>query len=797
MKVFFLLGYPGYTRYFDEVIRRLVERGHSVEVAFDTNAKQPEGQEALRGRGDALSVHDEDLPHRNDSWRNYVHSLRGVVDYVRYLDPVFADSPYLRERMGKALPPGFAFLTSAPTLPGPVARTLRRFFGALEQLAPPADNLTDILKASSPDVVLVSPLVTNRSWQTDVVKAAMGLGIPTGVCVASWDHLTSKGMIRIVPDRVFLWNPVQRDEAIALHDIPSERIVVTGAQPFDKWFRREPTVSADFFCRQVGFDSERPYILFVGSTASISNPAAELAFVESWIEALRAHPDPLVRKSAILIRPHPFNWEHWLDGTPERHKQVAIYPRYGANPVDPVHRADYFHSLYFSSAVVGINTSAMVEAAIVGRPVFSILSDRFKDTQGGTVHFRYLLPQHGGFVKTAESLAEHADQISDVLVSQKYKKPLRDFVGRFVRPLGRKHEATATLVDGIEGLAALGVRPGRQVPAAVLPVAALVERWLPVPRSRRARDGGLEGDAAVLPPDANALVDVLFGTVAGLTGGLRPTFEATAPWGDGGVALSGVAFIGGDGTAIRMGELRCAGPAWPGGTAAPMPPSLRLEVVDLELPIAVSPALGWLTALLGETVRLSLTLDYNHTAPRFELRELSVGLQGATLALTAKLDGFVLGDDGDVFVALGGAILRSLDLTLDDGGFLDRLLAFVAASAVAVASPIVNGAMIRIYGASEGTKAKARPQALAMRSYLKGRRRDAATPESRRFFAGLLEVATDLPSLRGPVTLRVAPNTPLPVADAILALMRDPELLIARAGATLRMAEPTRARRTA
>ena len=46
--------------------------------------------------------------------------------------------------------------------------------------------------------------------------------------------------------------------------------------------------------------------------------------------------------------------------------------------------------MYHASATVGLNTSAMIEAAIVGRPVHTILVPEFQHSQEGTLHFRYL-----------------------------------------------------------------------------------------------------------------------------------------------------------------------------------------------------------------------------------------------------------------------------------------------------------------------------------------------------------------------------------------------------------------------
>ena len=134
-----------------------------------------------------------------------------------------------------------------------------------------------------------------------------------------------------------------------------------------------------------------------------------------WIAALRASGDPTLRDVNVLVRPHPYNCHAW-DPDPLADLPGAVFfPRRGYNPIDPDNRADFFDSLYHSAAVVGINTSAMIEAAIIGRPVFSMLAEEFAGTQEGTIHFHHLLPENGGFVRIASTLDEHVRQLSDRL----------------------------------------------------------------------------------------------------------------------------------------------------------------------------------------------------------------------------------------------------------------------------------------------------------------------------------------------------------------------------------------------
>jgi len=193
-------------------------------------------------------------------------------------------------------------------------------------------------------------------------------------------------------------------------------------------------------------------VLFVGSTASISAPEAELHFVRRWIASLRAV--PALAEVGILIRPHPYNSTHWRQADFSDLPNVAIYPR-GANPVNEGDRQDYFDSLYHADAVVGVNTTAMIEAAIAGRTVHSVLAPEFEDTQGGTLHFQYLLAENGGFLRVSQTLPEHAQQIAETIAAPEIgRAACARFVERFVRPYGRDVAATPRLVEALERLAA-------------------------------------------------------------------------------------------------------------------------------------------------------------------------------------------------------------------------------------------------------------------------------------------------------------------------------------------------------
>jgi hypothetical protein len=456
MKILFLMDSPEYLRFYDSAIEELAARGHAVAIAVNNQrAKKPVGIEGLQAYADRVTVLGV-VPECRGMWSEVGHSLRATMDFVRFLHPTFAAAPALRARIKrKVLPRAYHWLDAIPRLSAGTVRRVQRALMAAERAIPICGPIVDFLRAEAPDVVLVSPLVAAASEQVDWIKAARACGIRTAVCVASWDNLTNKGLLRIEPDVVIVWNEAQSREAEEFHYIPRDKIAVTGAQLFDKWFEKTVTRDREAFCRRVGLPDSAPFLLFTGSSSFISETKAEVAFVRRWIQALRSSGRPELRASHVLVRPHPYNCHAWEDDPVSDLPGVSVFPRRGYNPIDPDNRNDFFDSLYHCTAVVGINTSAMIEAGIVGRAVCSLLAPEFAGTQEGTIHFRHLVPENGGFVRIASTMDQHIEHLSECLRDPEATRAgIERFVASFVRPHGIEQPATPIFADAVDRLAA-------------------------------------------------------------------------------------------------------------------------------------------------------------------------------------------------------------------------------------------------------------------------------------------------------------------------------------------------------
>ncbi|MGH9350202.1 MAG: hypothetical protein ACRD26_23355 [Vicinamibacterales bacterium] len=474
MRILFIARHFTYFRNFDSVIESLARRGHDIHLAADRD-------EALGGRAlvDDLAARFPQVAvgftpvHAFGRYTRVARALRLGLDYLRYSDPRFASMPKIRQRAYERTP---AFVLALARLP--FRRALAWALDRLEQAVPRQKGVDAFVAGARPDLLLVTPLIELGSPQLDYVRSARRLGVRSALCVWSWDHLSSKALIRVPPDAVIVWNETQKEEAARFHGIPPERVLVTGAQCFDRWFDRRPSRGRADFCRRAGLPGDGPFILYVCSALFRGSPS-EAAFVREWVRAIRGSPDPALHGMNILVRPHPQRLDDWTarDAAGTAPLEGAVL--WGSNPIDDERRAEYFDSLHHSAAVVGLNTSALVEAAIVDRPVYTLLLPEFHENQEGTFHFQHLMTVGDGFLNTSRTLSEHVAQLAALargMASQAgtHSKPNRPFVERFIRPRGAGVAATPVFVETVERLASAPKLAPQSPPAWVFLLRPLV-----------------------------------------------------------------------------------------------------------------------------------------------------------------------------------------------------------------------------------------------------------------------------------------------------------------------------------
>jgi hypothetical protein len=469
MKIFFMMRHPFFLKNFAVGISILRSRGHDVRVFFTEAANGRVGEHLADESVTGLTgLESTFLPPPDSAETRLVRLVAGTLDVLRYDDPAYDDAPALRSRARVKL-------TKVPLVEEAIkyARRAQRRIGfertnamlrGILAAVPPDPALLRFLKDEKPDLMMVSPLTPLYSEQAAYLTAAKVAGVRTMYVMYSWDNLSNKGLIRPEPDAALVWNPLHKEEAATMHGLAEEKIHYVGAPGFDIWFSLRPTLSKEEFCRKVGLSPAHPYVLYTCSSSFIGGKT-ELPFVLEWLRALRSHPDPATAALGVMIRPHPQFAKHWETADLSKFENVVVYPRSGAIPFGGDAQTDYFHAIHHSVGIVGINTSAMVEAAIINRPVMTIEEPRFAHTQEGTLHYRHLL--QFGFLLRTDSIEANIDLLSryvrcDEEATRISVEGNTRFVEGYLRPLGADRPAAPVWADVVE----MEARKGAEAPPA-------------------------------------------------------------------------------------------------------------------------------------------------------------------------------------------------------------------------------------------------------------------------------------------------------------------------------------------
>ena len=435
MKFALALFHFQHFRHFDSVVRQLCLEGNTVSVVAGSFAVSSVTDRAVqKAQAEIAGISFEKPLGRRDMWKYLIRPVRELLNYTVYFRPGHP-SPGLASLWGKYFSrPAWAILRNRT-----VARFLARDFiqgplRRLESLVPASRSVVRWLEQTKPELLVASPLVHGRSTELEYIKAAKALGIPTVYALASWDNLTTKGTIHVLPDLVFVWNYALLEEAVKLHGVPRDRIVVTGAPTFDYWFQMKPSKSRTEFCADAGMDPARPYIVYLCTSRGMIEDEENLILDL----AKRLQLNPITRDLILLVRPHPYNE---LDLELLQAPNVTVFPRGGDWPDTDQAKQTYFDTLYFAKATVGVNTSAMIESALVDTPCVTIIDERYRGWQTDMGHFWHLMK--GDFLEVQYSYDAAVNAIAGILQGQDVKcEQRRKFVRDFVRPNGIDRSAS-------------------------------------------------------------------------------------------------------------------------------------------------------------------------------------------------------------------------------------------------------------------------------------------------------------------------------------------------------------------
>src|SRR5881394_3225665 len=165
MKLLFFARHYSYLRLFEAAIAELASRGHQIHLSADREESMGGRKLAERLAATYPAVTLGTTPGRAaDAWSEFSRRLRLGIDYLRYLEPRYADTPHLKARARNRAPR--SVVAVAERLPDAGARaSFARLLRQLERGIPPSQELEQFIRQQAPDIVLITPLVELGSPQ--------------------------------------------------------------------------------------------------------------------------------------------------------------------------------------------------------------------------------------------------------------------------------------------------------------------------------------------------------------------------------------------------------------------------------------------------------------------------------------------------------------------------------------------------------------------------------------------------------------------------------------------------------
>lgn len=434
------------------IIHGLLRRGHKVTFIHGDDFEGKSAGEwkpsfdELQQYSDAGMLTDTHMELAGGDLQQLQMYARELLNYASYIRRS-EQSDYYRERwiryLAKPLRPYGNKGWFKALVANPVSQALLKLF---LKLTPGDAAPRKHLKQLGIDVLVVSPMNFPNAKEIEYARAARRLHIPVVVPVLSWDNLTTKGLFHLIPDWTLIWNEFHARDAVTYHHIPRERMVYMGAPAMDKWMDHWPDPLTGRqgdrieFLEQAGLNPAKPYVLYLGSSKGIAKD--EGPFIQRIIDAMRNHPNKRVREMGVMIRPHPIyamKNQSLPDGYHHLHgDNIAIWPdqRHILDDFKSNTYADFVWAVAHSAAVVCINTTAMLEAMMLGKPGFAIVTPEYAQTQRDCMHFQNLI--EGEAIGCVDDFAAFADKL-DTLLNHDEDERLQSrprFIEAFTRPNG-------------------------------------------------------------------------------------------------------------------------------------------------------------------------------------------------------------------------------------------------------------------------------------------------------------------------------------------------------------------------
>jgi|SRR3989344_1924097 len=158
-------------------------------------------------------------------------------------------------------------------------------------------NVEKLLDTLQPDLIFAANLTSGEDAR--LLRAARKRGVRSVGMPKGWDNLTLKTFLPVFPDLLLVQTDLMKQDALRL-DCPPDAIRVVGFPKFDV-YAEKVEVSREHFMARLGFDPNRPLILYAGAGDQLAPHDEEI--LARLIAAI--YKGEFAERPQILVRPHP------------------------------------------------------------------------------------------------------------------------------------------------------------------------------------------------------------------------------------------------------------------------------------------------------------------------------------------------------------------------------------------------------------------------------------------------------------------------------------------------------------
>ncbi len=316
--------------------------------------------------------------------------------------------------------------------------------------------VTAFFEKYKPDGVFLADLFEDT--EISMLREARRRGIPSVGFLSSWDRLTSRWGIRLLPDHLIVFNELLEEEAIVYADMPPGRIFVSGAVQLDLHLAKNPLPRKEFM-QQIGLSEDTKLIVYgpLGRTFDATNQSDVdmVVLLNQFVEEGKFG----VGKFKIIVRFPP---NDFADRSKLRQLPHVLYDLPGVRfsairgqdwdmrPEELDHLRDL---LAHASLVICYYSSLSIDAAVFDVPVINInfdLSDpKKRHSYYETVHYSKVKTVDG--IRLIERVGDLASAMREYLEHPSHEREKRRLLveQQAYRLDGRSAERIAHFILGV------------------------------------------------------------------------------------------------------------------------------------------------------------------------------------------------------------------------------------------------------------------------------------------------------------------------------------------------------------